>query len=61
MNIKDYAKDVGLSVAEVLKQCEQVGIKADNNTELTDDDIINFYNQGVKWWEQHTGATVYSK
>ena len=40
MNIKDYAKDVGLSVAEVLKQCEQVGIKADNNTELTDDDII---------------------
>ena len=40
MNIKDYAKDVGLSVAEVLKQCEQVGIKADNNTELSDDDII---------------------
>ena len=40
MNIKDYAKDVGLSVAAVLKQCEEMGIKADSDTELTDDDII---------------------
>ena len=40
MNIKDYAKDVNLSVAEVLKKCEEMGIKADNNTILSDDDII---------------------
>lgn len=40
MNIKDYAKDVNLSVAEVIKKCEELGIKADNNTELTEDDII---------------------
>lgn len=40
MNIKDYAKDVNLSVAEVLKKCEELGIKADNNTELSEDDII---------------------
>ena len=40
MNIKDYAKDVNLSVAEILKQCEEMGIKADSNTILSDDDII---------------------
>jgi len=40
MNIKDYAKDVGLSVAEIIKRCTELGIKADSNTELTDDDII---------------------
>lgn len=40
MNIKDYAKDVNLSVAEVLKKCNELGIKATADTELTDDDII---------------------
>ena len=40
MNIKDYAKDVNLSVAEILKQCEEMGIKADADSVLTDDDII---------------------
>ncbi len=40
MNVKDYAKDVGLSVAAVLKQCQEMGIKADSETILTDDDII---------------------
>ena len=40
MNIKDYAQDVGLSVAAVLKQCAEMGIKADSNTILSDDDII---------------------
>ena len=27
---------------------------------LTEDDIIDFYNKGLKWWEDYTGATVYS-
>ena len=40
MNIKDYAADVGLSVAEILKRCNEMGIKADANAELSDDDII---------------------
>ena len=40
MNIKDYANDVNLSVAEILKKCEELGIKANANSELTDDDII---------------------
>ncbi len=40
MNIKDYANDVGLSVAEIIKRCQELGIKADNETELSDDDII---------------------
>jgi len=40
MNIKDYAKDVNLSVAEILKKCEELGIKADANSELSEDDII---------------------
>lgn len=40
MNIKDYAKDVGLSVAEILKTCEGVGIKATSDSELSEDDII---------------------
>ena len=44
MNIKDYAKDVGLSVAEVLRRCSELGIKADSNSVLTDDDIIMIDN-----------------
>ena len=40
MNIKDYANDVGLSVAEIIKKCHELGINADANTELNDDDII---------------------
>ena len=40
MNIKDYAKDVNLSVAEILKRCQEMGIKADSNSILSEDDII---------------------
>ena len=40
MNIKDYANDVGLSVAEIIKRCQELGIKADSETELSDDDVI---------------------
>ncbi len=40
MNIKDYANDVNLSVAEIIKRCQELGIKANSETELTDDDII---------------------
>ena len=28
MTIKDYAKDVNLSVAEILKKCAELGINA---------------------------------
>lgn len=42
MNVKEYAESVSLSVAEVLKKCESLGIDVKNaNAELTDDDIIN--------------------
>lgn len=44
MNIKDYAKDVNLSVAEVLRKCSELGIKADGNSILSDDDIIMIDN-----------------
>lgn len=44
MNIKDYAKDVNLSVAEVLRKCDELGIKADGNSALSDDDIIMIDN-----------------
>jgi translation initiation factor IF-2 len=41
MNVKDYAKDLGLSVAEVLKKCKDLGLKITNAEDiLTDDDII---------------------
>ncbi len=34
---------------------------AENDKALTEQDIIDFYNKGIKWWEKHTGSTVYSE
>ncbi len=45
MNVKDYAVDLNLSVAEVLKKCKELGIKANNGDDiLSDDDIIMLDN-----------------
>ena len=45
MNVRDYANDVNLSVAEVLKKCMEIGIEVSSaNDELTDDDIIMLDN-----------------
>ena len=48
MTVKDYALDVNLSVAEILKKCKELGINANKDSDvLTDDDIImldNFIN-----------------
>jgi len=45
MNVRDYANDVNLSVAEVLKKCMELGIEvASANDELSDDDIIMLDN-----------------
>jgi len=45
MNVRDYANDVNLSVAEVLKKCKEIGIEVSNgDDELTDDDIIMLDN-----------------
>ena len=45
MNVRDYANDVNLSVAEVLKKCMEIGIEVSNgDDELTDDDIIMLDN-----------------
>ena len=45
MNVKDYAKDINLSVAEVLKKCKELGINASNSEDmLNDDDIIMLDN-----------------
>ena len=44
MTVKEYAESVSLSVAEILKKCETIGIDVKNgNDNLSDDDIINFY------------------
>ena len=41
MTVKEYAEELHLSVAEVLKKCKELNINASNATdELTDDDII---------------------
>lgn len=45
MTVKDYAKDVNLSVAEILKRCQELGINVKSATdELVDDDIIMLDN-----------------
>ena len=45
MTVKEYAKDLNLSVAEVLKKCKELGIKAANGEDfLEDDDIIMLDN-----------------
>ncbi|MBQ6687219.1 MAG: translation initiation factor IF-2 [Bacilli bacterium] len=45
MNVRDYAKDVNLSIAEVLKKCMELGIEVSSgDDELTDDDIIMLDN-----------------
>ena len=45
MTVKDYALDVNLSVAEVLKKCNDLNINVKNaSDELSDDDIIMLDN-----------------
>ncbi len=45
MNVKEYARDINLSVAEVLKKCRELGIKATTGDDvLMDDDIIMLDN-----------------
>lgn len=45
MSVKDYAKDLNLSVAEVLKKCMELGINAKSGEDiLIDDDIIMLDN-----------------
>ncbi len=42
MTVKEYAESISLSVAEVLKKCETLGIEAQNaDSILSDDDVIN--------------------
>ncbi len=41
MSVKEYANDLGLSVAEILKKCSELGIKVNSgDDELSEDDII---------------------
>lgn len=45
MTVKDYAKDVNLSVAEILKKCKELAINVNSGDDfLTDDDIIMLDN-----------------
>ena len=45
MSVKDYARDLNLSVAEVLKKCMELGINVKNGDDtLIDDDIIMLDN-----------------
>ncbi len=42
MTIKEYAESVNLSVAEILKKCQALGIEVKNADDvLNDDDVIN--------------------
>ena len=42
MTVKEYAESVSLSVAEILKKCESLGIEVrDAEDILSDDDVIN--------------------
>ena len=42
MTVKEYAQSVSLSVAEILKKCEDLGIDVKNAEDLlSDDDVIN--------------------
>lgn len=45
MTVKDYASDVNLSVAEILKKCQSLGINVKSGDDiLNDDDIIMLDN-----------------
>ena len=45
MTVKEYAKDINLSVAEVLKKCKELGMKVSNADDiLTDDEIVTLDN-----------------
>ena len=49
MNVLEYAKDVKLSVEEVLKKCKELNIEVNSSTDyLTDDDIIILDNALMK-------------
>ncbi len=42
MNVREYAESVNLSVAEILKKCESLGIEVSRAEDvLSDDDVIN--------------------
>ena len=45
MTVKEYASDVNLSVAEILKKCNDLGIEVKSGEdELTDLDVITLDN-----------------
>ena len=45
MKVSEYASDVNLSVAEILKKCHELAINVNNKDDyLTDDDIIMLDN-----------------
>ncbi len=45
MTVKEYANDVNLSVAEILKKCNDLGIEVKSGEDfLTDDDVISLDN-----------------
>ena len=46
MTVKEYAVDINLSVAEVIKKCNDLGIEVKNGDDfLTDDDVIILDNE----------------
>lgn len=45
MNVKEYANDVNLSIAEILKKCNDLGIEVKSGDDfLSDDDVVNLDN-----------------
>ena len=46
MTVKEYANDTNHTVAEILKKCEELGIKVKSgDSELSEDDIIILDNE----------------
>ena len=50
MNVREYAESVNLSVAEILKKCESLGIDVSgSDSYLSDDDVINLEPFSIDW------------
>ena len=44
MSVKDYATDINLSVAEVLKKCKELGIDVSDKDDMLNDDDTSIPN-----------------
>ena len=48
MSIKEYALDVDRTVNEILRKCQELGITAEEDYMLTEDEIVELDNEASK-------------